>query len=299
MQTPEPAAAPSSDTIEQGRALVEHLLRPETISEMTQTAIGWGLKAVGALFVFLIGVWIAGRMRSAVFSAVNRAPNLDETLAKFFGSIVYWLIFAFVVIAVLSMFGIQTTGLAALIGAAGLAIGLALQGTLSHVASGVMLLAFRPFRVGDYIEAGGKAGTVKSINLFTTELATPDNVQNIVPNGDIFSGPITNYSGYDTRRVDFSVGIGYDADIDQAIDVLRGEINKDERVMADPEPVLVVGELGDSSVNLTIRAWCQRPDYWDVKFDLSKAFKQALDRESITIPFPTRTLHVETMAKPG
>ena len=159
-------------------------MNPETRARLTETAVGWGVNALGALAVFIIGMWIAGRLRKLTAKAVNRAPNLDETLAKFFGSLVYYVIVAFVVIAVLSMFGIQTTGLAALIGAAGLAIGLALQGTLGHLASGVMLLAFRPFKIGDYIEAAGNAGTVKEVNLFTTVMATPDNVKIIVPNGD-------------------------------------------------------------------------------------------------------------------
>ncbi|GGY43721.1 mechanosensitive ion channel family protein [Parvularcula lutaonensis] len=290
-------SGPVGNTIEEAQSWLGNFLRPETISSMTETAIGWGLKAVGALIVFAIGVWIAGRLRNAVTSAVERAPNLDVTLARFFGSIVYWLVFAFVVIAVLSMFGIQTTGLAAVIGAAGLAIGLALQGTLSHVASGVMLLAFRPFKYGDFVEAGGVSGTVKGINLFTTELATPDNKKVIVPNGDIYSTSITNYSAYDTRRVDIVMGISYDDDIDKAMATLRGEIAKDDRVLADPEPFLAVKELGDSSVNIVCRMWVAKDNFWPVTFDLTKAFKQALDRDDITIPFPTRTIYTHEVAK--
>lgn len=273
------------------QARIQAFLTEENINAWTETGIAWGLKALSALLVFLIGIWIAGRLRNAVARIVERAPNLDVTLANFFGSLVYWLIFAFVVIAVLSMFGIQTTGLAALIGAAGLAIGLALQGTLSHVASGVLLLVFRPFRVGDYVEAGGHAGTVKEISLFTTELATPDNVKIIVPNGDVYSGAITNYSAYDTRRVDFVMGISYEDDIDRAIDSLKAVIAGESRILSDPEPFLGVGNLGDSSVDVTVRVWVQSSDYWPVKFDLTKAFKERFDQDGITIPYPTSTAY--------
>ncbi|MEM9838582.1 MAG: mechanosensitive ion channel domain-containing protein [Pseudomonadota bacterium] len=283
----------ASDT----QARVAEFLTPDRISSWTETGIQFGLKAVSALLVFLIGVWIAGRMRKAVTTVVQKAPQFDVTLANFFGSLVYWLIFAFVVIAVLSMFGIQTTGLAALIGAAGLAIGLALQGTLSHVASGVMLLTFRPFKVGDYVEAGGQAGTVKAVNLFTTELATPDNVKIIVPNGDVYSGSISNYSAYDTRRVDFVMGISYEDDINKAMDALRAVIGADARALSDPEPFLGVGNLGDSSVDITVRVWVKGTDYWPVKFDMTKAFKEALDAGGITIPYPTSTNYEYKMDK--
>lgn len=270
-------------------SMVSELLTPENIATWTETAVGFGLKALSALVVFWIGTLIAGRLRKIVTNLVDRAPQLDSTLANFFGSLVYWLVFAFVVIAVLSMFGIQTTGLAALIGAAGLAIGLALQGTLSHVASGVMLLTFRPFRVGDYVEAGGQAGTVKGINLFTTELATPDNVKIIVPNGDIYAGAISNYSAYEQRRVDFVMGISYEDDINAAMDALRAVIAKDSRALTTPEPFLGVGNLGDSSVDITVRIWALGSDYWPLKFDLTKQFKEALDAAGITIPYPTAT----------
>lgn len=265
------------------------MLTPETMARLTETAIGWGVTALGALVVFLIGMWIAGFLKKTTFKAVNRAPNLDETLARFFASIVYYVIVAFVVIAVLSMFGIQTTGLAALIGAAGLAVGLALQGTLGHVASGVMLLAFRPFKIGDYVEVAGEAGTVKEINLFTTYLATPDNVKIIVPNGDVWGGCITNYSAHDTRRVDFLLGISYGDDINKAMAAVKAEVDTDERIHAEPAPQIVVGSLGDSSVDIIVRVWCDSPNYWDLKFDLTKAFKERFDHDGITIPFPTRT----------
>lgn len=287
----------ASQMVGDTQAMVEEFFTPDRISAWTETGIAFGIKAISALLVFLIGVWIAGRLRNGVVSLVQKAPQFDVTLANFFGSLIYWLIFAFVVIAVLSMFGIQTTGLAALIGAAGLAIGLALQGTLSHVASGVLLLTFRPFRVGDYVEAGGQAGTVKGINLFTTELATPDNVKIIVPNGDVYAGSISNYSAYDTRRVDFVIGISYEDDINKAMDALRGVISADARAMSDPEPFMGVGNLGDSSVDITVRVWVKGSDYWPVKFDMTKAFKEALDAGGITIPYPTSTNYEYKMEK--
>jgi len=290
----DPAAA-----VADAQQRVARILTPENIDLLVRTGASWAVNIVSALVVFFIGVWIAGRLRNLVVRAVERAPNLDATLAKFFGSLVYWLVFAFVVIAVLSMFGIETTGLAAVIGAAGLAIGLALQGTLSHVASGVMLLAFRPIKIGDYVEAGGEAGTVKAISLFTVELATPDNVKVIVPNGDVFSGSIKNYSGYDLRRVDFVMGISYDDDINKAMEALRAEIAKDDRVLSDPAPFLGVGNLGDSSVDITVRVWAKGADYWGIKFDLTKAFKERFDNDGITIPYPTSTNYEYKMERPA
>jgi len=266
------------------------LLTPETMAALVDLAVSWTVTGVGALVVLLAGLWVAGRLKRITASAIIRAPNLDETLAKFFASIVYYTVLAFVVIAVLSMFGIQTTGLAALIGATGLAIGLALQGTLGHVASGVMLLAFRPFRIGDYVTVAGQAGTVKEINLFTTELATPDNIKIIVPNGDVYGSSIVNYSAHDTRRVDIVMGISYTDDIDKAIASLDAVVSADERILTIPEKQIVVGNLGDSSVDIFVRVWCGAGDYWPVKFDLTKAFKQRFDADGVDIPFPTRTV---------
>ncbi|MEO1657101.1 MAG: mechanosensitive ion channel domain-containing protein [Pseudomonadota bacterium] len=277
--------------IADAQARVEQLIQPETLSRLTETAVGWGVQAVSALLVLVIGMWIAGRLKKLTVNTVQKAPNLDLMLARFFGSIVYYIIVAFVVIAVLSMFGIQTTGLAALIGAAGLAVGLALQGTLGHVASGVLLLAFRPFKIGDFINAGGQSGTVEEVNLFTTIMNTPDNVRIIVPNGDIYSGAITNFSANSTRRVDFVMGISYEDDINKAMDSLKAVIAADARAHSDPEPQIVVGNLGDSSVDIIVRVWCASGDYWGLKFDLTKAFKERFDSDGVSIPYPTQTLY--------
>ncbi|MEM9263272.1 MAG: mechanosensitive ion channel domain-containing protein [Pseudomonadota bacterium] len=273
-----------------------NLLNPETLSGLVELSVQWGVKALGALVVFFFGMSIAGRLKALTRRAVLNAPNLDETLAGFFASLVYYLVVAFVIIAVLSMFGIQTTGLAALIGAAGLAIGLALQGTLSHLASGVMLLAFRPFKIGDYIEAAGEAGTVKEVTLFTTVMATPDNVKIIVPNGDVWAGSISNYSAYDTRRVDLVMGIAYEDDINKAMAAIKAEIDADERAHSSPEPLIVVGNLGDSSVDIIVRVWCATADYWGLKFHLTKAIKERFDRDGINIPYPTRTVYETRVA---
>jgi small conductance mechanosensitive channel len=215
---------------------------------------------------------------------------LDDTLFGFFGSLARWVILVIAGIFILGQFGIQTTSLVALIGAAGLAIGLALQGTLTNLAAGVMLLIFRPFKVGDYITAGGHSGTVKAIDLFTTELATPDNVQIIVPNGQIWSGSITNFSAHETRRVDLAFGVGYGVNLKDAESLIRDLIDADERIHTDPEPFVKVTNLGDFAVDFTVRVWSDAGDYWGIKHDLTRAVKEAFDENGIDIPFPTQTV---------
>ncbi len=272
-----------------------------TIEEIVQTLIGlvatYGLNVVGA-FAILIAGWIgAGWAQRAVNKALGRVKKFDETLRKFAASVVRYLILIVTVLAVLSQFGVQTASLITVFGAAGLAIGLALQGTLSNVAAGVMLLIFRPFKIGDYVEAGGVAGTVKALNLFVTELATPDNVQILAPNSQIWGSAVRNYSYHETRRCDLLIGIDYGDDIGRARDAILDVIGAEARVLADPEPLVAVAELGDSSVNLTVRPWVRGADYWGVKFDLTKAIKERLDDEGISIPFPQRTIHVSGEAQ--
>jgi small conductance mechanosensitive channel len=264
----------------------------ETVNEAVEIVTSYGLNVIGGIVILIVGWivanWVAGMTRRAL----SRIPSVDATLTGFFASLTRYVILAFVIIAVLNQFGVQTTSIIAIFGAAGLAIGLALQGTLSNVAAGVMLLIFRPFRVGQYIEAGGRAGTVKNLGLFTTELATPDNVQIIVPNSAIWSGAVVNYSHHDTRRVDFLLGIAYGDSIDAALAIIGKVVDADERIHANPEPQIVVGELADSSVNIIVRLWVASGDYWPVKFDLTKAFKEALDAGGISIPFPQRDVHL-------
>ncbi|MCB2099890.1 MAG: mechanosensitive ion channel [Rhodobacterales bacterium] len=252
----------------------------------------YGLSVIGAIAILIIGWIAAGWVRSGVTKALKRVKGVDDMLTGFFASMARYAVLAFTIIAVLDQFGVETTSLIAVFGAAGLAIGLALQGTLSNVAAGVMLLLFRPFKVGDYIDGGGVAGTVKDVGLFITEFSTPDNVKIIVPNSQLWGASIKNFSANPTRRVDFVFGIGYGDDIDKAMAVIRQVAEADARVHKDPEPFIVVGNLGDSSVDLTTRLWCNAGDYWGVKFDVTKAVKQAFDREGVSIPFPQRDVHL-------
>lgn len=216
--------------------------------------------------------------------------HIDETLFTFLGSLLRYAILGLAVVFILARFGIQTASLVAVIGAAGLAIGLALQGTLSNIAAGVMLVIFRPFKVGDYIEAAGEAGTVTSVTIFSTELTTPDNVQVILPNGAVFGSAIRNYSFHDTRRVDLVIGVGYGSDLKKTETLLSKLIKAEDRIHTDPEPFVKVTNLGDSSVDFTLRLWVDAGDYWDVKFTLTRQIKDALDKAKIEIPFPTRTI---------
>ena len=272
----------------------------EATQELIQSTVGllssWGLQVVGALAVFIVGRWVATFARRAVRRSLERT-RLDATLVPFFSGVAYYLILIVVVIAVLGLFGVQTTSLIAVLGAASLAVGLALQGTLSNFASGVMLLVFRPFRVGDYVEAAGTAGSVQEISLFTTTLNTPDNVRILVPNSAIYGEVIKNYSANDTRRNDLTVGIAYDDDIGKAIEVIRSVLSADDRVLPDPEPVIAVSGLGDSSVNLAIRPWCRRQDYGSLRSDLTRKLKEALEAGGCSIPFPQRDVHVVSNGK--
>ncbi len=250
-----------------------------------------GLSMIGAVLILIIGFWLAGRAQAFTVKALDKPLNSDAMLKGFFGSIVRYLVIIATILAVLGQFGIETTSLIAVLGAAGLAIGLALQGTLSNVAAGVMLLVFHPFRVGHFVELGGVSGTVKNLNLFTTELATGDNVQIIIPNSGVWGQSLKNYSVHATRRVDMVFGIAYDADIDKAMSIIRAAIAADVRCHTDPKPLVVVGNLGVSSVDLTTRVWCANGDYWGVKFDLTKKVKEMFDAEGVDIPFPTRTVY--------
>ncbi|MDT8323476.1 MAG: mechanosensitive ion channel [Bacteroidota bacterium] len=218
--------------------------------------------------------------------------GVDDTLRKFAVSIITALLMAVVFIAALGQLGVETTSLVAIVGAAGLAIGLALQGSLSNFASGVMLIVFRPFRAGDYVEAGGVSGSVQEVSIFTTVLLTPDKKRVIVPNAQITSSPITNYSAEETRRIDFVFGIGYGDDLKKAKEVMTQVVTADDRVLKDPAPTIAVMELADSSVNFVVRPWVKTADYWDVYFDITERMKLRLDEEGISIPFPQRDVHL-------
>ncbi|MEQ9198170.1 MAG: mechanosensitive ion channel [Parvibaculum sp.] len=250
-----------------------------------------GVNILIAVIILIAGLWFAGRLRAWTMRGLGRWPTMDEMLKNFFGNIVRYLVLIFTILAVLAKFGVQTASLIAVLGAAGLAVGLALQGTLSNVAAGVMLLIFRPFRSGHYVEAGGVAGTVKELTLFTTELATPDNVQIIVPNSDVWGQPITNYSYHPQRRLDMTFGISYGDDIGKAMDIIRRELEAEPRCLADPEPFIGVINLGESSVDIVVRVWVMNDDYWPTKFDLTRRIKEGFDEGGITIPFPVRTIY--------
>jgi small conductance mechanosensitive channel len=218
--------------------------------------------------------------------------KVDATLVPFFSKAIYYALLAFVVLAVLSLFGIETTSFIAVLGAAGFAVGLAMQGTLSNFSAGIMLLLFRPFGVGDYVEAGGTAGSVQEIGVFATTLNTPDNVRIIVPNSAVFGSTIKNYAANPTRRNDMVMGVSYDDDIGKAIAVVDRCLKEDPRVLAEPAPVIAVSELGDSSVNLVVRPWCTKEDYWGLRFDLLRKMKEQLEASGCSIPYPQTDVHL-------
>jgi len=263
----------------------------QTVEALMATLTFYGMSVVGAVVILIVGWIVAGWVARSIRKAAAKSATIDVTLASFFASMAKYGILTFTLIAVLSRFGVETTSFVALLGALGLAIGLSLQGTLANVASGVMLIIFRPFKVGDFVDTAGVSGTVKDITLFTTEMATGDNVKVIVPNGAVWGGMIKNFSSNTTRRVDMVMGIGYGSNIDHAIKTMTDIVNADSRVHGDPEPFFAVGELADSSVNIIVRVWTNAPDYWGVKFDLTKSFKEAFDREGIDIPFPQTVVH--------
>ena len=253
-----------------------------------QAGAYWPLVVSGtkALIVLVLGWIAAGLISSAVRTRINKTPQIDETLGNFVASLVRWVLLAIVLVAVLGIFGIEATSLVAMLGAATLAIGLALQGTLSDIAAGFMLILFRPYKLGQFVDIGGTSGTVKDLNLFVTELVTPDNVQIIVPNGQAWGAIITNYSAHDTRRVDMVFGIDYGDSADAAKEIILDLANADSRVMTDPAPWVRVTNLGDSSVDLTARLWCKAADYWELKFAMTQAVKEAFDDKGISIPYP-------------
>jgi small conductance mechanosensitive channel len=254
-------------------------------------ATDWGIKALAALAIFIIGRWVAKAIRRGLQRMMEKG-GADPIIIGFVSSIAYVALLAFVVIAALGQLGIQTTSFIAILGAAGLAVGLALQGSLANFAAGFLMIIFRPFKVGDFVEAAGVAGVVKEIQIFTTTLKTGDNKTIIVPNAKISGDNIINYSAEENRRVDMTVGVAYDADLSKVKEVLNDIISKDARILSDPEPLVVVGELADSSVNFIVRVWTKGADYWGVKFDATEAIKNRFDEAGIGIPFPQRDIHI-------
>lgn len=250
----------------------------------------YGLNLLGSLLIFLIGKKLVKWLAQLMHKMMSRS-RMDETLAQFLEDVVYAVLLVAVVLAALSNAGVNVTSLVAVLGAVGLAIGLALQGTLSNVGASVLIMIFRPFKIGDYVEAGGTAGSVAEINLFSTILNTPDNKRIIVPNSQVIGSSITNYSAHDTRRVDLIFGIGYDDDLKLAKSILHEVVNGDERILREPEPFVAVSELGDSSVNFVVRAWVKTSDFWGVRFDTIEKVKLTFDEKGISIPFPQMDIH--------
>jgi small conductance mechanosensitive channel len=266
------------------------------IEQLIETyVLPWGINIVMAIVIFMVGKFIA-RVLVNIAKKIMTKAKVDSILVNFIGSIISTILLLFVVIASLDQLGVDTTSLIALIGAAGLAIGLALQGSLQNLASGVMLIVFRPFNDGDFIEAAGVTGVVETIGIFTTTMRSGDNREIIVPNGAIFGGTITNYSRRTTRRVDMVFGIGYDDDIKKAKDILNRILEEDERILKDPAPVVAVAELADSSVNFNVRPWCATSEYWNVYFDTHEKVKLAFDAEGISIPYPQMDIHQDKAA---
>lgn len=264
--------------------------------QLVDLTIQYGTKAVVAILVLIGGWWISHWVSTLVKGRVLALQKGDETLASVSAKVIRIALLILTLVIVLSQFGVQTASLVALLGAAGLAIGLALQGALSNVAAGVMLLALRPFKLGDAVDINGIVGTVKEIGLFVTNINTPDNIAVRVPNNLIWGSPIRNFFGNDTRRLDMIFSISYEDDIDKAIALVKEIIGANKRALKDPAPVVVVGAFGDSSVDLWVRPWVNRTEYWDLRAELNKDIKQAFDKNSITIPFPQRVVHMQASA---
>ena len=264
----------------------------ELIENVIAIGVEYGVDIAGAIVLLVVGWTVAGWIRRVIRRTLDSVPVLDETLKPFIANLVRYAVLIFVLIAVLNQFGVQTTSIIAVLAATGLAIGLALQGMLANVASGVMLLFLRPFNVGEYVEAGGIAGTVAEIDLFNTEIKTSAGPGLVVPNSKIWDGPITNFSRNPTRRFDIAVGSGYDDDIDGAMALLKGLLTGDDRVLDDPEPLVVVQELGDSAVIINLRAWTRSGDYGATVWDLNKEIITELQATGYSIPFPQRDVHI-------
>lgn len=263
----------------------------ELLETAQTTGVAFGLKLLAALVIFYVGRMVA-RMLQKGLRKMLQTQAVDKILETFVCNLAYWAIMIFVIIAAINQVGVQTTSLIAVMGAAGLAVGLALQGSLSNFAAGVLIVIFRPYRVGDWVEAAGISGSVEQVQILTTMLKTGDNKQIIVPNSQIMNSIITNYSANDTRRIDMIVGVSYSDDLDKVRKTLEELVASDERILKDPACTIAVSELADSSVNFVVRPWASTADYWSVKFDLTEAVKKRFDKEGISFPFPQQDVHL-------
>ncbi|MGD9553553.1 MAG: mechanosensitive ion channel family protein [Arcobacteraceae bacterium] len=252
----------------------------------------YAMNIILALAIFFVGKWLVGEVTNLIIKALRKSSKLDETLVVFFKNIIYYALLIVVILTALKQVGIETTSFLAILGAAGLAIGLALKDSLSNFASGVMIVFFKPFKIGDFVTAGGVSGTITEIHLFNTEFKTGDNQKILVPNASITSGSIINVNAHDKRRVDLLIGVGYEDDIKKVKELLTSIVASHEKVLQDEANKIAVSELADSSVNFIVRAWVNTPDYWDVRFELIETIKTQFDQEGITIPYPQTDVHV-------
>lgn len=266
---------------------------PENIVEILGS---YAFSLIMAILIFVIGKWIAKKIVGILGKVLRKVNGMDETLIKFLENIVYYILMIVVLLSALGKLGVETTSFLAILGAAGLAIGLALKDSLGNFASGVMIILFKPFKVGDVVNAAGVTGSVKEVGIFNSVFITPDNQKIIIPNGAITSGSITNINANDTRRVDLVVGIGYDDDIKKTKDVLTSILNSNELILQEKGITIAVSELADSSVNFVVRAWVKTPDYWTVKFGLTEEIKLTFDKEGISIPYPQQDVHHHNQA---
>lgn len=259
--------------------------------DIMELVVLYGMNLVFAILTLVIGLWIVKIIVKGIRKGLDQGET-DKTLKSFIVSLSSVLLKVLVYITAISVLGVEMTSFIAILGAAGLAVGLALSGTLQNFAGGVMILFFKPFKVGDFIDAQGYTGSVKEIQIFVSILTTPDNKTVIIPNGPLATGALVNFSRQPTRRVDWTFGIGYGDDVDKAYEVLRRLLSEDERILADPEPFIAVKELGDSSVDFTVRAWVNAPDYWGVFFRMNEQVYRTFDKEGLSIPFPQRDVHL-------
>ena len=275
---------------------MENVTMANVVQTIYDLSVAYGFKIVGAIVILVIGRIVTSFLTGIISRLMKRA-TVDETLTRFIGKLTKIALLTFVIIAALGTLGVQTASFVAIIGAAGLAVGFALQGSLSNFASGVMLIIFRPLKVGDFVDAGGSTGVIEEISIFNTIMTTIDNKKVIIPNSQITAGSIVNYSAKEERRVDMVFGIGYGDDIKLAKETLMEIVKADSRVLAEPAPIVAVSELGDSSVKFVCRPWVKTADYWGVYFDITEKVKLTFDQKGISIPFPQRDVHLYQVTK--
>lgn len=263
----------------------------ELLKSFGPMALDFAVTLLQALFILILGLWLAGWSARAVRKTIDRSKRVENTVRPILANLVRYTVIIVTGVIILGQFGVETTSIIAVLGAAGLAIGLALQGTLQNIAAGIMILALRPFKVGEFVNAGGVSGTVEEVGLFNTQLTTFDGIFVAVPNSQLWNAAVTNYSRNSSRRLDLTVGISYSDDIATALTVLREIAEQDERVLKDPEPQVLVHELTDSAVNIQLRCWIGTDDFWMVKWDLNRLSKERIEAAGCTIPFPQRDVH--------